>query len=165
MPDCIFAPYFPPEEPLKFTHVHKIFGASNISKLLHEVLPHQREDTVNSLAYEAEARVRDPVYGCVGTISFLQMQVELLQKELDAANAELLHYACGCNHFQYHHNTCTAALPTTTVVPNYPMSNYTEVARTTGAEISYNQAPSTSLSFPWNDKNVSGQGGAAGQGP
>ncbi|KAF7806046.1 Protein LATERAL ORGAN BOUNDARIES [Senna tora] len=94
MPGCIFAPYFPPEEPQKFANVHKIFGASNVTKLLNELLPHQREDAVNSLAYEAEARVRDPVYGCVGAISFLQRQVQKLQKELDAANADLLRFAC-----------------------------------------------------------------------
>ena len=94
MPGCIFAPYFPPEEPQKFANVHKIFGASNVTKLLNELLPHQREDAVNSLAYEAEARVKDPVYGCVGAISVLQRQVQRLQKELDAANADLLRYAC-----------------------------------------------------------------------
>lgn len=93
MPDCTFAPYFPPEEPQKFANVHKIFGASNVTKLLNELPQHQREDAVNSLAYEAEARVRDPVYGCVGAISFLQRQVERLQKELDAANADLIRYA------------------------------------------------------------------------
>ncbi|OWM74936.1 LOB domain-containing protein 25-like [Punica granatum] len=91
-PECIFAPYFPPEEPQKFASVHKIFGASNVSKLLHEVLPHQREDTVNSLAYEAEARLKDPVYGCVGAISVLQRQVIRLQKELDATNADLIRH-------------------------------------------------------------------------
>nr|GMC69924.1 protein LATERAL ORGAN BOUNDARIES [Ipomoea batatas] len=94
LPGCIFAPYFPPEEPQKFANVHKIFGASNVTKLLNELLPHQREDAVSSLAYEAEARVRDPVYGCVGAISYLQRQVERLQKELDAANADLIRYAC-----------------------------------------------------------------------
>lgn len=94
LPDCIFAPYFPPEEPQKFANVHKIFGASNVSKLLNEVLPHQREDTVNSLAYEAEARIKDPVYGCVGAISVLQRQIMRIQKELDATNADLIKYAC-----------------------------------------------------------------------
>ncbi|KAK4272111.1 hypothetical protein QN277_020708 [Acacia crassicarpa] len=102
MPDCIFAPYFPPEEPQKFANVHKIFGASNVSKLLNEVLPHQREDAVNSLAYEAEARIKDPVYGCVGAISVLQRQVIRLQKELDATNAEMIRYT----------NTCTEIIPT-----------------------------------------------------
>ncbi|PSR89457.1 Protein LATERAL ORGAN BOUNDARIES like [Actinidia chinensis var. chinensis] len=85
MPGCIFAPYFPPEEPQKF---------ANVTKLLNELLPHQREDAVSSLAYEAEARVRDPVYGCVGAITFLQRQVERLQKELDSANSDLIRYAC-----------------------------------------------------------------------
>lgn len=93
MPGCIFAPYFPPEEPQKFVNVHKIFGASNVTKMLKELLPHQREDAVNTLAYEAEARVRDPVYGCVGAITFLQRQIQRLQKELDAANADLFRYA------------------------------------------------------------------------
>ncbi|CAI8594535.1 unnamed protein product [Vicia faba] len=90
--DCIFAPYFPPEEPHKFINVHKIFGASNVSKILNEVLPHQREDAVNSLAYEAEARIKDPVYGCVGAISVLQKQLLSLQKELDATHADLIRF-------------------------------------------------------------------------
>ncbi|KAJ0795130.1 putative transcription factor AS2-LOB family [Helianthus annuus] len=90
LPCCVFAPYFPPEDPQKFVNVHKIFGASNVTKLLNDVLPHQREDVVSSLAYEAEARVRDPVYGCVGVISFLQRQIDRLQKDLDAANADLI---------------------------------------------------------------------------
>ncbi|KAL6509643.1 putative elongator complex protein 1 [Orobanche gracilis] len=93
MPGCIFAPYFPPEEPHKFANVHKIFGASNVSKLLNDLHPHQRIDAVGSLAYEAEARVRDPVYGCVGAISCLQRQVDRLQKELEAANSDLIRYA------------------------------------------------------------------------
>ncbi|KAL6551465.1 hypothetical protein OROGR_007619 [Orobanche gracilis] len=93
LPGCIFAPYFPPEEPTKFVNVHKIFGASNVSKLLNEIHPDQREDAVNSIAYEAEARLKDPVYGCVGAISVLQRQVISLQKELDAVNTEMLRYA------------------------------------------------------------------------
>ncbi|CAL0323064.1 unnamed protein product [Lupinus luteus] len=94
MPYCIFAPYFPPEYPQKFANVHKIFGASNVSKLLNEVQPHQREDAVNSLAYEAEARIKDPINGCVGSISMLQRQVIRLQKELDATNEDLMQYTC-----------------------------------------------------------------------
>ncbi|KAG6384776.1 hypothetical protein SASPL_153594 [Salvia splendens] len=94
IPGCVFSPYFPPEEPQKFANVHKIFGASNVAKLLNELLPHQRDDAVNSLAYEAEARVRDPVYGCIGAITFLQRQVDRLQMELDASNADLIRFAC-----------------------------------------------------------------------
>ncbi|EMS48609.1 hypothetical protein TRIUR3_10339 [Triticum urartu] len=74
LPGCVFAPYFPPEEPQKFANVHKVFGASNVTKLLNELPPHQREDAVSSLAYEAEARGKDPVYGCGRALSVLQRQ-------------------------------------------------------------------------------------------
>lgn len=91
--ECVFAPYFPPDQPHKFANVHKIFGASNITKLLNELPVHQREDAVNSLAYEADARVKDPVYGCVGAISVLQRQVAQLQAELNLAHSDLARYA------------------------------------------------------------------------
>ncbi|CAL0301645.1 unnamed protein product [Lupinus luteus] len=88
--ECIFAPYFPSDDPQKFAIVHKVFGASNISKMLQELPVHQRADAVGSLVYEANARVRDPVYGCVGAISFLQSQVSQLQMQLAVAQAEIL---------------------------------------------------------------------------
>ncbi|KAG6421712.1 hypothetical protein SASPL_118269 [Salvia splendens] len=56
---------------------------------------HQREDAVNSLTYEAEARLKDPVYGCVGAITILQRQVFTLQRELDATNADIMRFASG----------------------------------------------------------------------
>ncbi|XP_021769244.1 LOB domain-containing protein 12-like [Chenopodium quinoa] len=88
--DCIFAPYFPSDDPHKFAIVHKVFGASNVSKMLQELPMHQRADAVSSLVYEANARMRDPVYGCVGAISFLQNQVSQLQMQLAVAQAEIL---------------------------------------------------------------------------
>ncbi|KAL4193819.1 hypothetical protein AMTRI_Chr06g178820 [Amborella trichopoda] len=91
-PECVFAPYFPPDQPQKFANVHKVFGASNVTKLLNDLHPAQREDAVNSLAYEAEARLRDPVYGCVGVISMLQIQLKQLQGDLVRARAELSKY-------------------------------------------------------------------------
>ncbi|XP_052186848.1 protein ASYMMETRIC LEAVES 2 [Diospyros lotus] len=91
-PECVFAPYFPPDQPQKFSNVHKVFGASNVTKLLNELHPHQREDAVNSLAYEADMRLRDPVYGCVGVISLLQHQLRQLQMDLSCAKSELSKY-------------------------------------------------------------------------
>ncbi|CAL9096016.1 unnamed protein product, partial [Musa textilis] len=91
-PDCVFAPYFPPDQPQKFVHVHRVFGASNVTKLLNELHPYQREDAVNSLAYEADMRLRDPVYGCVGVISILQHQLRQLQMDLSCAKSELSKY-------------------------------------------------------------------------
>ncbi|XP_050204699.1 protein ASYMMETRIC LEAVES 2 [Mercurialis annua] len=91
-PECVFAPYFPPDQPQKFANVHKVFGASNVTKLLNELHPSQREDAVNSLAYEADMRLRDPVYGCVGVISLLQHQLRQLQMDLTCAKSELSKY-------------------------------------------------------------------------
>ncbi|XP_057434321.1 LOB domain-containing protein 12-like [Lotus japonicus] len=88
--ECIFAPYFPSDDPRKFAIVHKVFGASNISKMLQELPVHQRADAVSSLVFEANARVRDPVYGCVGAISYLQDQVSQLQMQLAVAQTEIL---------------------------------------------------------------------------
>nr|CAB3461462.1 unnamed protein product [Digitaria exilis] len=88
-PDCVFAPYFPPDNPQKFVHVHRVFGASNVTKILNELHPYQREDAVNSLAYEADMRLRDPVYGCVGVISILQHRLRQVQQELARASYEL----------------------------------------------------------------------------
>lgn len=43
------------------------------------------------MVYEANARVRDPVYGCVGAISSLQQQIDHLQSQLAIAQAEVVH--------------------------------------------------------------------------
>ncbi|KAI3834172.1 hypothetical protein MKW98_018222 [Papaver atlanticum] len=48
-----------------------------------------REDAVNSLAYEAETRLRDPVYGCVGVISTLQHRLKQVEHDLYNAKKEL----------------------------------------------------------------------------
>lgn len=90
--ECPFSPYFSPHEPQKFASVHRVFGASNVSKMLMEVPESQRADTANSLVYEANVRLRDPVYGCMGAISALQHQVQSLQAELNAVRAEILQY-------------------------------------------------------------------------
>ncbi|KAL2317109.1 hypothetical protein Fmac_030985 [Flemingia macrophylla] len=92
IPNCIFAPYFRSDECKKFAKVHKVFGASNVSKILVEVPEEQREDTVNSLAYEAEARLRDPVYGCIGAIALLQRKMVELQHDLAIAKDRLARY-------------------------------------------------------------------------
>ncbi|XP_062000353.1 LOB domain-containing protein 19 [Rosa rugosa] len=87
---CIFAPYFDSDQgTAHFAAVHKVFGASNASKLLLRIPAHKRLDAVVTLCYEAFARVRDPVYGCVAHIFTLQQQVVNLQAELAYVQARL----------------------------------------------------------------------------
>ncbi|MCO5574284.1 hypothetical protein L7F22_028066 [Adiantum nelumboides] len=86
---CVFAPYFPQDDPQKFAIVHKIFGASNVGKLLLGLPEYVREDAVNSLVYEAEARMLDPVYGCVGVISLLKDKLCILQQSIILYNSAI----------------------------------------------------------------------------
>ncbi|XP_073009196.1 LOB domain-containing protein 30-like [Typha latifolia] len=87
---CIFAPYFDSEQGAsQFAAVHKVFGASNVSKLLLHIPAHKRLDAVVTICYEAQARLRDPVYGCVAHIFALQQQVVNLQAELSYLQAHL----------------------------------------------------------------------------
>ncbi|KAF6156187.1 hypothetical protein GIB67_010651 [Kingdonia uniflora] len=87
---CIFAPYFDTEQgSAHFAAVHKVFGASNVSKLLHRIPVHKRLDAVVTICYEALARIKDPVYGCVSHIFALQQQVVSLQTELAIVQAQL----------------------------------------------------------------------------
>ncbi|XP_061339203.1 LOB domain-containing protein 19-like [Gastrolobium bilobum] len=87
---CIFAPYFDSAQgAANFAAVHKVFGASNASKLLMCIPVHKRLDAVVTLCYEALARARDPVYGSVGHIFALQQQVVNLQAELAYVHARL----------------------------------------------------------------------------
>ncbi|KAL3517674.1 hypothetical protein ACH5RR_020263 [Cinchona calisaya] len=88
--DCIFAPYFCTEQgPARFAAIHKVFGASNVSKLLLHVPVPERCEAVVTIAYEAQARIKDPVYGCVAHIFALQQQVAYLQAQLMQARAQL----------------------------------------------------------------------------
>ncbi|KAF3776670.1 LOB domain-containing protein 1 [Nymphaea thermarum] len=48
-----------------------------------------RADAVSSLVFEANAWMRDPVYGCAGTIFQLHWQLTELQSQLAMAKAEI----------------------------------------------------------------------------
>lgn len=73
---CIFAPHFGSDQgAARFAAVHKVFGASNVSKLLLHIPLNRRHEAIVTISYEAQARLSDPVYGCVSTILALQQQV------------------------------------------------------------------------------------------
>ncbi|CAN6995062.1 hypothetical protein IGI04_017707 [Brassica rapa subsp. trilocularis] len=80
---CVFAPYFDAEQgTATFAAVHKVFGASNASKMLLRLPLNKRHEAVSTLCYEALARLRDTVYGSVGHLLSLQHQVMNLQAEI-----------------------------------------------------------------------------------
>ncbi|XP_024177001.1 LOB domain-containing protein 33 [Rosa chinensis] len=82
--ECVFAPYFCYDQAAThFSAVHKVFGASNVSKLLLHLPVQHRSDAALTMSYEAIARMRDPIYGCVSQIFALQQQVAYLQEEIE----------------------------------------------------------------------------------
>ncbi|XP_062220910.1 LOB domain-containing protein 16-like [Phragmites australis] len=117
VPECVFAPYFSSDQgAARFAAIHKVFGASNASKLLSHLPVADRCEAVVTITYEAQARLRDPVYGCVAQIFALQQQVAILQAQLMQAKAQL---ACGVqgsahspvSHHQWpDHNSISALL-------------------------------------------------------
>ncbi|KAL1550146.1 LOB domain-containing protein 16-like [Salvia divinorum] len=120
--DCVFAPYFCSEQgPARFAAIHKVFGASNVSKLLLHVPAADRCEAVVTIAYEAQARIRDPVYGCVAHIFALQQQVAYLQAQVMQAKAQLaqnvMDQSSSRNADQNQWNSCGAMGP-------FPGANY-----------------------------------------
>lgn len=76
---CVFAPYFCHEQgATHFAAIHKVFGASNVSKLLAHLPVSDRSEAAVTISYEAQARLQDPIYGCVSHIFALQQQVYLV---------------------------------------------------------------------------------------
>lgn len=76
--ECVFAPYFFYDQAAShFAAVHKVFGASNVSKLLLHLPVDRRSEAALTISYEALARIQDPIYGCVAQIFALEQQVSV----------------------------------------------------------------------------------------
>ncbi|KAK7393427.1 hypothetical protein VNO78_21983 [Psophocarpus tetragonolobus] len=89
---CVFAPYFCHEQgATHFAAIHKIFGASNVSKLLARLPVSDRCEAAVTISYEAQARLQDPIYGCVSHIFALQQQVVNLQAQLAYLKEQAAH--------------------------------------------------------------------------
>lgn len=95
-PDCPLAPYFPPEKQRQFLNAHRLFGVSNILKVL-RALPDPsdrrlRDDAMASIVFESNARAADPVGGCYRIVLDLTRQIELCSAELAFVLRQLAAY-------------------------------------------------------------------------
>ncbi|KAL7143687.1 hypothetical protein ABFS83_08G208800 [Erythranthe nasuta] len=63
---CTLAPFFPVEKSREFQAVHKVFGVSNITKIITSLKEEDRKIAVDSLVWEALCRYKDPVLGPYG---------------------------------------------------------------------------------------------------
>lgn len=102
---CIFAPYFCHEQgAAHFAAIHRVFGASNASKILANLPVSDRCEAAVAISYEAQARLQDPIYGCVSHIFALQQQVNIHNLWLtygDRTTETLAIWFCFLHYFVY----------------------------------------------------------------
>ncbi|XP_077225504.1 LOB domain-containing protein 27-like [Tasmannia lanceolata] len=150
--DCPLAPYFPPDQPKQFQNVHRLFGVSNILKILKQLDANQRRKAMRSIICHANIREKYPVNGCLGIIVDLQLQIHHTQQELYAVNAQLA--KCRQQQISSPHHPSSQLQLATTISNNsaFPLfQNHDQQQPTDGIPISTHQ------SFP-NANTTNGNG-------
>ncbi|XP_022964078.1 protein IAL1-like, partial [Cucurbita moschata] len=94
VPDCILAPYFPHHRQRQFLNAHKLFGVSNITKIIKNLDPFQKEEAMRTIIFQSDVRSLDPVGGCYRIIRDLQRQIQYSKAELEI----VLHQLAICKH-------------------------------------------------------------------
>ncbi|XP_019463371.1 PREDICTED: LOB domain-containing protein 27-like isoform X2 [Lupinus angustifolius] len=87
--ECLLAPYFPADQPKVFLNVHKLFGVSNIVKILKILEPDQKKIAMDSIIIQSNYRSKYPVHGCWEEICRLQYQILWAEEELQAVYQQL----------------------------------------------------------------------------
>ncbi|XP_028763392.1 LOB domain-containing protein 27-like [Neltuma alba] len=87
--ECLLAPYFPADQPKMFQNVHKLFGVSNIKKMLKKLDPARKKIAMDSIIFQANIRDKYPVHGCWEEICRLRYQIWRMEEELHAVHQQL----------------------------------------------------------------------------
>ncbi|KAL3511680.1 hypothetical protein ACH5RR_024397 [Cinchona calisaya] len=82
-PDCILAPYFPHDRQRQFLNAHKLFGVSNITKIIRNLDQPEKDAAMRTIIFQSDVRATDPVGGCYRIIRQLQHQIDYTKAELD----------------------------------------------------------------------------------
>ncbi|XP_054791687.1 LOB domain-containing protein 27-like [Prosopis cineraria] len=80
--ECPLAPYFPADQPKKFSNAHRLFGVANIKKILDQVEPRKRDEAMTSIIFESDMREKFPVLGCLGLTWNYNNQILAAMEEL-----------------------------------------------------------------------------------
>jgi len=114
-PNCELAPYFPADKPEIFAKAHRLFGVSNIVKMLKNIDDHQKANAMKSIIFESEMRARFPAHGCLGVILDYGDMLKKSLKELDHVR-NLLAY-CKQHNLSYAPST-SSEIPSSTINTN-----------------------------------------------
>lgn len=100
-PDCLLAPYFPHDRHRQFLNAHKLFGVSNITKIIKSLTPPEKDAAMHTIMFQSDARANDPVGGCYDIIRKLQYQIEYTKNELEIVLQQLAVFRDRAHH--HHH--------------------------------------------------------------
>ncbi|XP_020095977.1 LOB domain-containing protein 4-like [Ananas comosus] len=101
--DCPLALYFPADQPKQFQNAHRLFGVSNILRILKDLDPVQKSEAMKSILYEANVREYLPDIGCAGLIVDLQVKICQLRAEIERINSQIAMYQS--DQHQYYHSS------------------------------------------------------------
>ncbi|KAI4343822.1 hypothetical protein L6164_011128 [Bauhinia variegata] len=143
-PECLLAPYFPADQPKVFQNVHKLFGVSNIVKILKNLEPGQKKIAMESLICQANIRDKYPVHGCCEEISRLRYQIWQMEEELYIVQQQLEMY-------RQHHQHPGSSMPDDVTLPLFNHTPHPETYPTMAAfPVSQQQSYSNGNSVAYN---------------
>ncbi|XP_073063699.1 uncharacterized protein [Primulina eburnea] len=90
--DCILAPYFPHDRQRQFLNAHRLFGVSNIVKIVRHLDPPAKDHAMRTIIFQSDARAADPVGGCYRIIHDLEQRISIANAELEI----VLHHLALC---------------------------------------------------------------------
>ncbi|XP_075475613.1 LOB domain-containing protein 12-like [Primulina tabacum] len=93
------------------------FASEKFSRLLisydQELPVNRRTEAADSLFFEAQCRLQDPVYGCVGTVTILHQQIHDAQCQLARIQAQIAALSAqSAQQNQFHHHHQVEVTPT-----------------------------------------------------
>ncbi|KAH7844099.1 hypothetical protein Vadar_024279 [Vaccinium darrowii] len=78
---CALAPFFPASKNREFLAVHKLFGVSNVTKIVKSLNEEDRQRAVDTLVWEAFCREKDPVLGPYGEYRKVYEELKLYKSQ------------------------------------------------------------------------------------
>ncbi|CAH8343372.1 unnamed protein product [Eruca vesicaria subsp. sativa] len=102
-PDCLLAPYFPHDRHRQFLNAHRLFGVSNITKIIKDLSPPEKDAAMHTIMFQSDARANDPIEGCYSIIRKLQYEIQCNKNELDMVLQQLALFRDRANNHHHHY--------------------------------------------------------------
>ncbi|PSS14482.1 LOB domain-containing protein [Actinidia chinensis var. chinensis] len=78
---CVLAPFFTANKSREFQAVHKVFGVSNVTKIVKDLKEEDKKRAIDSLVWEAFCRQKDPVLGPYGEYRKVYEELKLYKSQ------------------------------------------------------------------------------------